>query len=298
MEQRKVGVVVVNWNGKRQTLDCLESLRSLTYGNYRVIVVDNGSTDGSQEAIASGFPDARLIECGRNLGFTGGGNVGMRSALDDDAEAVLLLNNDTVVAADLLQLLAGPLFSVPMVGAVNPKIYYYDDPKRIWSAGGVVDWRNGVTRQRRLNEIDDGQPEEQVELDYGVGCALMARRDAIESVGLLDDAFFAYYEEVEWCQRLRRRGYKIVYVPGAKVWHRVSTSLTDAPQTALYYFCRNRLLFLKRSGAGAAKLAPLVVTDFLRMAASFLVKKKFRESRAVFLAVSDYCRGRFGQARI
>ena len=297
MGQPNVGIVIVNWNGKQVTLECLESLRLVTYANHTVILVDNGSTDGSREAIAKGFPEVTLIDSGSNLGFSGGNNIGIKRALDDGADAVLLLNNDTVVAPDFLEPLVAALTSDSMIGAVNSKIYYHAEPEKIWSAGGMIDWSTGITHQRFVDEIDSGQADECVDIDYAVGCAVMARREAIERAGVLDDDFFLYYEETEWCQRIRRAGFRIVYVPASRVWHKVSTIVSN-PERLIYYYCRNRLLFLKRTGAGAGVLAGIIVSHFGRMAASFFVRGKTSHGWAVVRGVTDYCVGRFGKASL
>ncbi|MDO8589383.1 MAG: glycosyltransferase family 2 protein [Armatimonadota bacterium] len=297
MEQPRIAIVLVNWNGKEDTRECLESLRRLTYPDYSLIVVDNGSTDGSVAEIGSVFPEVCLIPAGENLGFTGGNNIGIKRALDTGADAVLLLNNDTVVSPDFLEPLALTLFGDPKIGAVNSKIYYYAQPDVIWSAGGNINGRTGIASQRHVDEKDEGQADQQADVDYAVGCSIMVRRDAIEMAGLLDDDFFVYYEEAEWCRRMRALGYRIVYVPGSKVWHKVMASASSSERT-LYYYCRNRLLYLRRDGARPARQAGLIALEFGRMALAFLVKGRASESRAVARAVTDYCFGKFGKAPI
>jgi len=294
----KVAIVIVNWNGKDDTLKCLESLRQATYPTLSVIVVDNGSSDGSLDEIRASFPQVCLIDAGRNLGFSGGSNLGMLRALDAGVDAVLLLNNDTVVAPDFIEPLVEILFSDESIGAVNSKVYYYSEPNVIWSAGGGVDPRTGISYQRHIDEVDKGQADVLTDVDYAVGCAIMVRRDTIEAVGMLDEDFFLYYEEAEWCHRMRGLGYRIVYVPASRVWHNASRTAGAFPHKMLYYFCRNRLLYLRRGGAGAFRQARLIATDYTRMAGVFLIRRQIREAFTVMRAVADYCRGRFGQAAL
>jgi GT2 family glycosyltransferase len=188
----RVAVIVLNWNGGQDTLDCLASLRQMDYPCFDVLVVDNSSTDGSIEAIRESFPEVSLIETGANLGFTGGNNVGMRHALDRGADYVLLLNNDTEVAVDLLACLVDAVEAEPGVGVAGPLIYYYDQPEIVWSAGGAVDRRRGQTRMVGLGEPDSGQYGSMPrEVDFVSGCALLARRSVLEQIGLLDERFFA-----------------------------------------------------------------------------------------------------------
>ena len=167
--------------------------------------LDNGSTDGSVPAIRDGFPMVTVLENGENLGYTGGNNVGLRYALAQGADYVLLLNNDTVLAPDFLRLLVEAAESDANVGIAGPTIYYYDRPALIWSAGGAIDERRGQTRMIGLDAPDEGQfgtlPRE---VDFVTGCALLVKRPTMERVGLLDERFFTYYEEGEWCVRARR----------------------------------------------------------------------------------------------
>jgi GT2 family glycosyltransferase len=295
----RVAVIVLNWNGGQDTLDCLASLRQIDYPCFDVLVVDNSSTDGSIEAIRESFPEVSLIETGANLGFTGGNNVGMRRALDRGADYVLLLNNDTEVATDLLTCLVDAVEADPEVGIAGPLIYYYDLPGTIWSAGGAVDRRRGQTRMIGLDELDSGQyGSASREVDFVSGCALLARRSVLEQVGLLDERFFAYYEEVEWCLRARRAGFRTINVPGAKVWHKISPGQRAASPIVHYYMTRNRLLFLKATGAGWHAWFHTLLVENLRTLVSWSVRPKWRHQRSqrnvMLKALFDFWMGRTG----
>jgi len=187
----KVAIIILNWNGADLTYECLVSLKKLNYKNIVIILVDNGSTPGSLDNIERDFSDVRLIKNQTNLGFTGGNNIGIQAALELDADYLLLLNNDTEVAPDFLDILVAFMESDPLIGVVGPMIYYYDDPDRIWSAGGAVNTNNGYSVSIGEGDIDRGQYSTQ-QVDYVSGCALLIRRSVVEQVGLLDERMFAY----------------------------------------------------------------------------------------------------------
>lgn len=293
-----VAIIVLCWNGKEDTIECLKSLKSVNYPRYQTIVVDNGSMDGTAAAVRLGFPEVEVIQTGENLGFAAGNNVGIRYALDKGADAVLLLNNDTTIDPNFLRILVESLYRERDIGAVNPTIYYYSHPAVVWSAGGTLDWQTGVAYQRHINELDLGQFRSEEEVDYGVGAALLIRREAIEAAGQLDPSFFLYYEETEWCCRARDAGYKTLYIPAAKIWHKVSQSMNNRNATQLYYFCRNRLLFLNKRGVKPSRLLRIALSDFGRMAAAKAVRGERKESLAVVRAVVDFYLERLGRAEL
>lgn len=299
----RVTVIVLNWNGGQETLDCLASLRRLDYPCFDVVVVDNCSTDGSTEPIRESFPEVWLIETGANLGFTGGNNVGIRHALDRGADYVLLLNHDTEVASDFLTHLLHAVEADPRVGMAGPLIYYYDYPEIIWSAGGAIDPQRGQARMVGLDELDSGQyGSTSREVDFVSGCALLARRSVLEQVGLLNERFFAYYEEAEWCVRVRRAGYHILNVPRAKVWHKISPGRRAASPVVHYYMTRNRLLFLHSAGFGWRAWFHTLVCEYLRTLVSWSLRPKWRDKLAqrnmMLRAIFDYQSGRFGQINL
>jgi GT2 family glycosyltransferase len=219
-----VYIVLVNWNGRQVTLDCLDSLQHLTYGNTSVVVVDNGSIDGSVDAIRQLYPSVLLLEMRKNLRFAAGTNAGVRFAMEHGAELILLLNNDTTVAGDFLTHLVARMQADPVTGLVAPKIYYHDEPSRIWFAGGIISMWTGTMRHIGIRESDTGQFNTARAIDYASGCCILARREVIEKVGTLDEAFFMYTEDADWCVRVRKAGYRIMYEPTARVWHKLSVS--------------------------------------------------------------------------
>ncbi|MEK9137965.1 MAG: glycosyltransferase family 2 protein [Bacteroidota bacterium] len=222
--QPLVFIIIVNWNGRDITLDCLDSLRAISYRNVRTVVVDNGSRDGSVQAILSRFPDVVVLEMNENLRFAGGNNAGIRYALGQGAELLLLLNNDTTADAEFLSVMVSRLTSSQSIGMVAPKIYYHSEPKRIWFAGGVISMWTGTMKHIGIREIDRGQHDTCREIEYTTGCCILTKREVVEKVGLLDESFAMYTEDADWSMRVRRAGYTIIYEPKAKVWHKLSVS--------------------------------------------------------------------------
>jgi len=219
-----VYIIVLTWNGREDTLECLRSLRRVDYPNRKIVVVDNASTDGTIEAVGTEFAEVEIIENETNLRYAGGNNRGIRYAMDRGAAAVLLLNNDTIVDPEFLRLMVESLTAHPTTGIVGPKILYYNDPKRIWYAGGTVSWWQGWVSHRGIREPDNGQYDTPATTDYVSGCCMLVRRDVITRVGMLDDSYFIYGEDTDWCLRTRRAGYAVVVQPGARIWHKVSAS--------------------------------------------------------------------------
>lgn len=301
--ERWVVIVVLNWNGKDDTLACLRSLRQLDYPNCDIVVVDNGSTDGSVEAIRGSFPDVTILETGQNLGFVEGNNVGLRYALARGVDYALLLNNDTEVAPDFLSLLVKAAESVSQAGVAGPTIYYFDRPTTIWSAGGHIDWGRGRTCMIGLNQADQGQfGDVPHPVDFVTGCALLIKLLVIEQAGFLDSRFFAYYEEAEWCVRIARAGFQILHVPQAKVWHKISPAARDASPQVHYYMTRNRLLFLKLSQAQVTSWLNTLFLDYGRTLVSWSLRPRWShkapQRRAMLRAILDYGRGRFGKVEV
>lgn len=219
-----VFIILVNWNGKKVTLECLDSLATVSYKNSKIVVVDNASSDGSVPAIREQHPKTIVLEQATNLRFAGGNNAGILYALEHGAELVCLLNNDTTVDREFLTHLVSRIQSDKKIGMAAPKIYYHDEPNRIWFAGGSISMWTGTMMHIGIREEDHGQHDASKEIDYATGCCILARQEVIEKVGMLDESFFMYGEDADWSMRVRRAGYCIVYEPRAKVWHKLSVA--------------------------------------------------------------------------
>ena len=218
----KVWIIILNWNGWEATRDCLRSLEEVDYPNFETIVVDNASTDGSVDQLVLRFPYIPIIKNGTNLGFAGGNNVGILNALRDEADYVLLLNNDTTVSRSFLRTLVEAVESDPNAGIANPKIYYADPRDRIWYAGGSFSLWRGFAKHRCQGRRDRGGSANPEEVTFATGCALLIKSEVIRRIGLLDQRFFLVSEDTDWSIRVRQAGYRLLFVPAARIWHNES----------------------------------------------------------------------------
>jgi GT2 family glycosyltransferase len=273
----KLGVVVLNWNGKEVTRRCLDSISRSTCPADQIVVVDNASTDGSADVIRSGYPHVVVIVNDSNLGFAEGNNVGIRYLLDRAFDLILILNNDTVLDPRALCELKNAAQAQP-AAAYGATIHELSAPGAIWYAGGSI---SRLTLDARHSVATADLRSVAQPTGFITGCCLMFRADALRTVGLLDKDFFAYYEDVDWCLRGTAAGHRLVYVPGAVVHHDVSHSFrragtgdgsaTTLPWTqsrplVLYLAYRNRLLLARKHARGALHLAFLVTRRLARAA--------------------------------
>jgi GT2 family glycosyltransferase len=246
----KVFIIILNWNGLQDTLDCLESVFKLDYENFEVVIVDNGSTDDSGKVIKNKYPMVRLILNGENLGYAMGNNVGIRHAFGHGAQYIWLLNNDTTVQVDALENMVMEAEQDPKIGIAGSKIYYYDSLKKIWFTGAKIDWSRGVSSHIGMDETDNGQYDHVKEIDRVTGCSMLVKKHVCDSVGLFDEKFFLYVEEVDWCVRARKVGFKCILVPSSIVYHKGSSSVSrigNWNKVFHYYNTRNFLYMIKKS---------------------------------------------------
>ncbi len=287
--------VVLNWNGREDTLRCLASLRAVR-GDSAVVVADNGSTDGSVEAIRRAHPEVAVVENGANLGFSGGNNAGMHRALAGGADWVVLLNNDATLAPDALEALRAAAERHPEAGILAGKLLFPDG--RVQWAGQRVDLLTGYSGRPRGYGCPDA-PELCVEgpVDRAVGALMAVSRPAIEAAGLLDEALFAYVEDVEWSLRIRAAGFACVFVPGARAFHALSASTGGAASThTVYYGTRNTLVVAERHrplGRLGTRLRRMSIVAAFG-AHALLVLRSRAALRAVRAGYADARAGRLG----
>jgi GT2 family glycosyltransferase len=280
MEPPLVSIVVLNWNGLADTRECLHSLQAARYPAMRVIVVDNGSKhdEASQlEAEFRGFIE--LLRLPENRGFAGGANAGIRHALAAGADYVLLLNNDTVVEPEFLQALVDFAVKHPDLAAACPRAHFYSRPRVIYSTGGEVSLWRGVARQVGRGQVDHGQFDRPARRGYADGVCMLIPASAIERVGLLDEQYFAYWEETDWCVRAREHGLHCYYVPRARIWHRASRS--QRPDAGFHYlYRRNALLFVRKRGT-PLQVATAFLMHALVYTPLYFIRHPHRITRAV-----------------
>jgi GT2 family glycosyltransferase len=219
-----IAVILVAYGGRDDTVACIRSIQKSDYSNYRIILVDNDSPDDTSQFVRGTFPDVLLVESETNLGFAGGNNLGIDKTLELNADYIFLLNNDTEIASDTIGKLVDSAGKSEKLGAIGPKIYYFEKKDIIWSAGGMIDFRWSNLYHRGIRKLDSAEYNVRREVDYLTGCALMFPSERVKEIGKLDESFWMYYEDADFCMRLKRAGYSINYEPGAKVWHKVSSS--------------------------------------------------------------------------
>lgn len=220
-----VYVMILNWNDAENSLACLRSIYELDYPHLRVIVVDNGSTDGSDQAIQAAFPQIELIANGRNLGFAGGANVGLERAFGQGAGYVLFINNDTILDPAMLSELVRIAEEHPRAGLLTPKIYYLHDPTLVWAAGAYMASFPPRVKMIGADQRDHPRYDLLQRVDYATGCALLIRRATVDQVGLFDPIYWPiYHEDYDYCARVNKAGWEIWYVPSAKMWHKDAQS--------------------------------------------------------------------------
>lgn len=296
--QPKVSIVILNWNNYEDTIECIESLEEISYRNFEIIIVDNGSTNDSEKILRKKFGSYEFIQTGKNLGFTGGNNVGIRTAINNGADYVLLLNNDTVVEKDFLEPLVGACVENAEIGMVAPKILYYDEPNKIWAAGGSIIWWRGSGFQTAENKLDSRKYREDQYVSFITGCAMLIKEKTIRKVGLLDEDYFAYSEDVDYCTRVIKAHLKIKYVGRSIIYHKVrSRNNGRVSSTRAYYNLRNRMLFMKKNSSRMYFWIFIIFMAFnliFKFAIWFFSKKRYL-IKASKKSLEDFLSGKVGE---
>ncbi len=290
-------IIILNTNRCSDTLECLASLKQSSYDRHKVIVLDNHSTDGSVAAIRATFPAVQILELSDNRGYAGNNNVGIAAALEQGADWVFVLNEDTILAPDCLTRLIAIGESDPQIGIVGPLVYHHDEPTVIQSGGGLLS-RSWNSVHVAKDEPDRGQLQVAHQVAWISGCAILVRRAVIEQVGMIDERFFYFWEETEWCIRAGKAGWQIWHVPQAKLWHKGVQRNYQPKPSLFYYSTRNRLLVLAKHHAPFSAWV-MAWGQLLRTLVSWTIKPKWRARRAdrdaMWRGMLDFLRRRWGQ---
>lgn len=299
--------IVLNWNGGQETLDCLRSLRAVERHAPRVLLADNGSTDGSVEQAEAEHPRLHVLRFGENLGYAAGNNRAVRHALDElGAEWVCLLNSDVLVTPDLFERLEQAREALERagggpVGALGPRLLYRDRPDIVWACGGTIGPSLNVTQLREHGRAHVPAPDPPVDVDYLPGACLLVSARAIAAAGLLDESFFCYLEDADWCVRMRAAGLRTVAVPGALAWHGLSSSTGGGYSAGRKYMTGvNSVHFLRKHGTWRG-WAALVLFDIALWPLAFAkaaVRGKARAAVAKLHGVMDGLRGKMVTADV
>lgn len=244
-----ISIVILNFNQLKVTCEFLDSTKVLKYPNFEIIFVDNNSKENPTDYVKQNYPDVKLIVNERNLGFTGGNNVGIAAAKGD---YIFVVNNDTEVTPNLLENLLEPFLKDPKIGMVSPKIKFFQQPNVIQYAGyNAINPLTGRNSAVGNKEEDNGQHDMPGYTCYAHGAAMLVKKEVIDKVGAFYDDFFIYYEELDWSARAKRAGYEIYYQPSAVILHKESITMGKESQLKAYYHNRNRILFMRRNTTNA-----------------------------------------------
>lgn len=264
----KISVIIPTRNSWMMLKDCIESIQSQTLKPQEIIVVDNGSTDGTSEKIKKKFPKIKLIKLSTNTGVTGGRNRGIKE-LSSDSEYVLFFDHDMVADKDMLEELVKVAEMEPKIGIVTPKIYYFGNRNRIWSAGTGINLWTGQVIFRGGNDFGQYESIEEVQV---APAAILVKRKVIEKIGGFDDVYFATYEDTDFCFRAKEKGFKTFYAPDALAYHQISWDPKDDAVRVLsraYFVGRNRVIFMKKFGKNFfvfALFIPIFILYYLKLA--------------------------------
>ncbi len=281
MDNPLVHIIILTWNHWEVTAECLQSLTHLTYSNYRITVVDNNSNDNTVSNIQKLSLDITLIVNDQNLGFAAGCNIGIRHALTDEAEYILLLNNDTIVSPDLLNILTQQAQTLPDAGILTPLLSYLDNPGQIWFAGSR---RHPLT----LEAVGFGPqgprqtPPAQLQIvDYIFGTAMFLPTAVLRQVGLFDEIFFFYYEDMDLCLRVQAVGYQLYTIPQTTVQHSIAASTKSFSPLRAYHKARGSVIFFRKHGQTKLLfIIPYRLASSLRSVLRFTLQQEWATLRA------------------
>lgn len=292
----KIGIILVNFNGKLYNEQCINSIKLSTYSNYSIYVVDNNSSDNSVEILKEKFRDGiTIIENDDNLGFSCANNIGIKKALDDGCNYILMLNNDTVIESNMIEEMLD--ISLKNHGSVvSPKIYYYDNKNIIWSAGGNINWVKGLPIQYGIDKVDSNEFSYEREVQFATGCCILIPKGVIEKIGLLSDKYFLYYEDTDYSIRMINGGVKIIYAPNAKMYHKVSASTGGSKSKLLiYYMTRNRLLFNKKFNKKYIIATLYFYITFIIKSIIWIFKGEAYIPKTMIMAIKDFYKKEYGK---
>ena len=282
MRKPLISIISVNYNQAQVTCEMIASLRRVTYPSIEIIVVDNASPSDNPDIIKEQYPEVKLIKAASNLGFAGGNNLGIAHA---EGEYLLFLNNDTEVAPDFLEPLVKLFESNPEAGVASPKIVYHGTDNIIQYAGskGINTW-TGRSITIGQFEQDQGQHNLSGQTELADGAAMMVPRRVVQQVGLMPEMYFLYYEELDWCEMIKRAGYTCHYVADATIYHKESISVGKASVLKTYYMNRNRLLFIRRNTKGWplwTSSTVFLLAAIPKKALGFVLKLEWKHLRAL-----------------
>jgi GT2 family glycosyltransferase len=294
----RVSIIIVHWDDFENTYACLKSVSELRYTPIDVIIVDNNSLDFSFDDAKKLLPTSKIIKSERNLGYAGGNNLGMKYAAENGADYIWILNNDVIVESESLSLLVNAAQSNTNVGLLGPKVMIKEIPEKILTVGGFIQ-EDGQIYHLGMGQHDKNQFSTVQDRDYLSGCALMASVELLDKIGFLDEDYFLYHEDIDLCYRTKLGGFKILFIPDAKVWHPDTRKRDENSTIVNYYLSRNSLLFLKKHKFGIYAIVRLMFR-YIRRIGSWSLHPKWKYKKGIrnylVLALFDFLIGNFGKS--
>ena len=286
-----VAIIIVNYNGTEDTIECIKSLKKIDYTNYKIFVIENGSSQTPTNDQVAYFKDQTIyIESKENLGFSGGNNIGIRKAMDDGFDYVLLLNNDTTVKPNFLNVLTDAAQKKADAGIIGGKIAFYNKQDRLWYGGGHLNEKYGGGSHERWNELNPIDTGEIREVSFITGCLMLIPTKVLKKVGLLSEEYFLYAEDTDFCYKVIKAGYKLWFCENTLIYHKVSASTGATSAITQYYMVRNVLYLTKKYRADYhkvnARFTYQIAKDIIRG------RKQFAPVRCAFM---DYLKGNMGK---
>lgn len=296
-KQPRVYIIILNWNNHEDTIELIQSLKKISYNNYKIIVIDNNS---SEKDVVNLFENSKeeiqLIINKENLGFSGGNNIGIKLSIEEGADFILLLNNDTIVNTNFLDLLVEKFEHNNQIGIVAPQINFYDNPKKIWSGGGKI----SKIRGSGFIYSNSDQIKNSKEIDFVSGCCMLIKKDVFQKIGLFDENYFLYIEDTDFCYRVIKNGYKICFTPESQIYHKVFGSTKKSYSALpLYYSTRNRLYFARKNFPGLFPLTLLYIsiTMFFKCLI-WLFKGELNKINSVKKGFRDFLAKKMGKMKL
>ncbi len=293
---RSVYIIIVNWNGLKDTYECIRSVLNISYKNYTILVVDNGSDKDDSKEIATKFPEVITLRSESNLGFSGGNNLGIKYAMDKGAEYILLLNNDTIVEKDFLDVLVNIASKNQTIGLAVPKINYYSEPSKVWYAGGYISKFRGAALTEGCGKSDSKYTEDKF-VTFATACCLLIDKRVINDIGLMDENYFLYLEDADYCLRSYNSGYKILFAAQSKIYHKINKSTTkENNYIPLYYNTRNRLTFIKKFYKNIFYFSLLYMLCIFSLKSMIgIFTGDFTRVKVIYLAFRDFFLKKYGK---
>ena len=288
----RIGIVIVNYNGKDYQNDCIRSIYDMDYKDLEIIVVDSDSKDNSIKLLRDEFPKVHILEQNENVGVAKGNNIGIEYSLELGTEYTLIMNNDVVLDSSMLSLLVqksqGKFVTVP-------KIFYYEPNNLIWFAGGDFDFRKGTVYHWGMRGMENGQFDEDFFINYSPTCCMLVPNHVFKLTGLMDEKYFMYYDDCDFCLRLLDCGVKLLFVHDAIMWHKVSSSTGgEMSPLSVYYMTRNRFYFIKKFPAHMSLLAKIY--SFASNIVQYLISPiRSKNDKYILPAMHDYYHGEMGR---